>query len=363
MLRNWKLSSLIAVTVALAATLVALSIPGGGDYEDLDACWFLGLSGHTLSEDIYRDIPMERQLDMLNELGATVYRVDSPFTSGRSDELDDLIAAAKKRNIQILLILYSPLGFFDDASPEVVREAARASAFRLVSRYRDDIKYWALSNEPDDLAIYQPGDRMPGGKRWRRDTPDGSKPSHYNTAKYEWARAAILGLGEGVREADPDAIRIVNSAGWLHYGFIERLVNDRVPFEILAWHWYSEMGDITSVGEDEFDLLSRLEEFGKPIWITEGNRREGGPPGQEKEQADYLADTIHRMASLFPRIRGYFVYELLDEPFFGPKNRESHYGLSQVGRGDRDQWVLGRKKEAFAAIAETMQAIGELCED
>jgi hypothetical protein len=58
-----------------------------------------------------------------------------------------------------------------------------------------------------------------------------------------------MGLYEGVKAADPNALAIVDTAGWLHYGFIERLVKEdrALAFDILAWHWYSEMGEMTNV--------------------------------------------------------------------------------------------------------------------
>lgn len=320
----------------------------------------MGVSGHPLTEPAYLGVPFSRQLNLVKELGATWYRIDLPPTRFQFDRMDRLVAMARRRGVTILPILFSPITYEDKKDPEEVRKVARDYAFRVVSRYRSEIKYWALDNETDGDSILQPGEAA-GEGHGAKDL-DGDKPEHYHQGRYEWARAALMGLGEGVRAADPEAKRIVNSAGWLHYGFIERIVNDDVPFEIIAWHWYSEMGDITDVGDKHFNLLSHLEDFGKPIWITEGNRREGGPPGEEEEQAEYLAGAIRGMASLYPRVRGYFVYELLDEPNFGPDSVESHYGLYRMKKKGRNQWAVDKPKRAFEAVAATARKIGDKCE-
>ena len=92
------------------------------------------------------------------------------------------------------------------------------------------------------------GDTNGSGIRWLWGDPDGSSTDDYEGIRYQRARAEILGLGDGMRAADPGSLAIVDTAGWLHYGFIERLwARDHVAFDILAWHWYSEMGDISLV--------------------------------------------------------------------------------------------------------------------
>jgi hypothetical protein len=151
-----------------------------------------------------------------------------------------------------------------------------------------------------------------------------------------------------VKAADPAASTIVDTAGWLHYGFIERLVKeDRVPFDILAWHWYSEMGDITNV-QGKRDLVAWLQRYGKPLWITEINRRDGSKGNQGEAQAEYVRKTAARFRA-DPRIRSFFIYELLDEPYFGAQG-ESDYGLVEVRKGSTGKWEVSRRKPVFDAL-------------
>jgi hypothetical protein len=47
-----------------------------------------------------------------------------------------------------------------------------------------------------------------------------------------------------------------------------------------------------------------------------------------------------------------FVYELFDEPYFGPDNGESHYGLIRLVRNAHGRWTPGEPKPAFAVLRE-----------
>jgi len=197
------------------------------------------------------------------------------------------------------------------------------------------------------LALSAADGRL-AGKCRRHDLGHSCSGDTYNEERYARARAEIQGLYDGVKAADPAAQTIVDTAGWLHYGFIERLVKeDHVPFDILAWHWYSEMGDITKV-QGKLDLVQFLRRFGKPLWITEINRRDGSKGHRGKEQADYLSQTAAQLRAN-PHIHAFFVYELLDEPYFGA-NGESDYGLVEVVRSASGKWQVSQKKPAFEAL-------------
>ncbi len=118
-----------------------------------------------------------------------------------------------------------------------------------------------------------------------------------------------------------------------------------MPFDILAWHWYSEMGEMTRV-QGKLDLVTKLAGYGKPLWITEINRNGGSMNRGEKDQADYVGKAAAQLRGN-PAIAALFIYELLDEPYFGPHSLESYCGLVELGRNGQNRWEVVRKKQSF----------------
>jgi hypothetical protein len=62
-----------------------------------------------------------------------------------------------------------------------------------------------------------------------------------------------------------------------------------VNWDITAWHWYSNQGDMTHAcgGSGCYDMLSVLHSFGKPIWINEFGVRPDF--GSDQQIATYMA--------------------------------------------------------------------------
>jgi hypothetical protein len=346
-----NLGSLAAALFFVARALAAAPVPV------VDAArvqW--GLNGHPFSQSGYFDVSLGEQLALVAASGAGWYRVDlsaDDFRAGTA-RLDELVKAAGQCGVRILPVLIaSPGARGTGSTPQEIRASAAEFARVVVARYRGRVTHWELSNELDDYALLRKGDTTRGSKRWEWGDPDGSRPEDYEEDRYQRARAEIVGLGEGVRAADPLAKTIVDTAGWLHYGFIERLATeDHVPFDILSWHWYSEMGDMTRV-QGSLDLVAYLQRFGRPLWLTEVGRRAGSAGGKERELADFMRADLAKLA-VNPGIGALFVYELLDEPYFGEAG-ESHYGLVTLGRAAAGNWSITGRKEAFGAFASVVR--------
>lgn len=315
-----------------------------------------GVCGHPNVQQGYIHIPIQKQLDLIAELGAEYYRVD--WSDWKSFSFTDtLIDEAKKRGIKILPILFPPVTLKKGTSIKTIYQKSYDYAFKWVSRYKKEILYWELSNEMDVFAMIHKDEKMRTGGTWQWGDPDGDFPEHYEEERYQMVRTMLLGLADGVRMADKNAKRIINAAGWLHYGFIKRLIDDGVPFEILGWHWYSEMGDITNI-RGVFNLLEQIAGFGKPIWITEINRRNGSMGDNEEAQASYIEKVTNQMRNL-DAIKSFFIYELLDEPYFGDKNPESYYGLVKLKQHERGHWMLGGEKPAFEVYRKIIEGYKE----
>ena len=315
----------------------------------------LGVTGHPFQQEGYRDVPVATQLQWVQRLGAGWYRSDWGSWAGEPEglaRLDTLVDEADRRQIKLLPILFPPVDLDREDDQSRIYKTSFEFASRVVEHFKGSIRHWELHNELDLFAMIRKGERMIDGTIWQWGDPDGSHVKHYHEDRYRRARALLRGLADGVRSADPEAVRMINTGGWLHTGFIKRLHDDRAPFDVLAWHWYSEMGDITRVRGD-FDLLADLTRFGRPIWITEWNRRNGsiGAKG-ESEQAEYLQQTLLQFRDLADRYRleAVFVYELFDEPYFGPDNGESHYGLIRLRRDALGRWTPGEPKRAFDVL-------------
>jgi len=331
--------------------LLASTAPAGGFQ------W--GVNGHPVTQSAYFDVPLDAQVSLVAELGAGWYRVDlgAGAFAACTARFDGFLTEAGQRRIRILPVLSSSPGAGSDAAtPQQIQAAAFEFGRSVAGRYRGRITHWELGNELDIQALLRKGDRTRGGTPWQWGDPDGSRPEDYEEGRYQRAKAEILGLGEGVKAADPGAVTIVDTSGWLHFGFIERLVNeDHVPFDILAWHWYSEMGDITQV-QGSLNLVDYLKRYGKPLWLTEVNRRNGSAGGAERELAEFVTQTVARLGAN-PGIAGLFIYELLDEPYFGDAG-ESHYGLVELARDGGGAWKVSKRKAAFDAYRSVIAAAG-----
>lgn len=317
-----------------------------------------GVNGHPHVQEGYRQVPISTQLDLVAKLGARWYRCD--WSQGSLEKepalYDNLVREAARRRLHILPVIFPSVSCRSEAEPAQIKAAAFEFARALVKRYGGKITHWELDNELDNFSMVRKGEKCRSGLAWEWGDPDGDKPDHYEEARYQKVRAELAGLYEGVKAADPDAMTIIDSAGWLHYGFFERLVReDKVSFDLLGWHWYSEMGDMTKV-RGSFNVLEHLKGYGKPIWVTEVNRRGGSQGGQEHEQAASL-EQIARQLRPYPGVEAFFAYELLDEPYFGADNPESYYGLVEIVRGPDGRWRVSREKEAFGALRALIRSL------
>lgn len=339
------------------ATCVTLALCGGAAQAQGAEPFHWGVNGHPVSQEVYWQVPLATQLDLVAESGASWYRFDLSAEAfhGNTKRVDELLAGAEQRKLRLLPVLCAEPGARStQATPEQIRAAAAAFAKEVAGRYKGRITHWELNNELDAYALIRKGEKTRSGKLWSWGDAEGSDPDTYDEGRYQRAKAEIRGLHEGVKAADPHALTIVDTAGWLHYGFIERLVNeDRVPFDILAWHWYSECGDITNV-QGKLNLLEYLKRYRSPLWLTEINRRDGSKHGQEAGQADYVRQTAAQLRAQ-PGVAAYFIYELLDEPCFGTGG-ESDYGLVHVAKDAAGKWQVDRKKPAFTAFKSALTA-------
>lgn len=308
----------MTATAAIAAALLAC--PGHADEFTLGVC---------CHPKYGRQMPVEWDavFEWVRGCGATLCRMDW----GADWEMNDaIVRAAAEAGVELLPVLFPPAPA--ESTEEAWYAASRAYAAECARRYRDEVGYFELSNEQDGRCMT----RFPnGGDR------DGASIDDYDPEKYAPIRGMLRGLADGLRAEHPDCRRMIDTAGWLHFGFVDLLVRDNVPFDILAWHWYSEMRDLTAPIESysgTYTVLDELAGYGRPIWLTEGNVRNGTLTNTEEEQAEYLVSTIRKVRDT-GRVDGYVVYELFDEPEIIWAAGEAYYGIVHC------EWGLNEGRE------------------
>ncbi len=250
-----------------------------------------GVDGHFW--DQYASMTPVQTANLIKSLGITTYRLDV------NNSQYALVDALLDEGIEIVAILGGVNNDYAGSFNEAVTFA---------TRYLGQIHTYQVSNERDVASGTVAG--------------NGELPSDYDTAGYTAGKNTIDGLIDGLKSVDPTIKTIVNFT-WLHYGFVQRLFDDGVMPDIIGIDWYWD--DITAVqGTKNLPQIVK-DAFQRPIWITEGNRKDGSLNGAEQLEADYITTTAAAMRDN-PNIDAYFVYELLDEPANGT-NTERFYGL------------------------------------
>lgn len=266
-----------------------------------DFIW--GINTHR--QDI---LSTEQQLDVAQTMGLTSLRVDvydaSPETMAW---LSSLIAEGSSRGISILpVIVPSAAAATSEAAFRawgLATGSALAAAFPSLT--------WEAGNELDTYVI--------------KTGTTGENPSDYDDTLYSIVRGAITGLYDGIHQADPTAKVAVGITG-IHFGFLQRLADDGVDWDITSEHYYSAPG-ATDIATGADLLFSNLARFDRPILMTEFNQQQGSLLSEDA-QTDTLLSMMDAMKSLASRydIIGAYIYELLDEPRLDPS--EAHYGLA-----------------------------------
>jgi len=314
----------------------------------------IGVNGHPFAQVAYEDVGVQQQLDLVKGMGGKWYRVDCYGNAIQPEgisAISNLVAEAKSRGISVLPVIFPNVDINNENDLTKIYATAYQYSKALVGQFKNDVHVWELSNEQDGYAIINKGEVSTNGTVWQYGVPDGDGVEQYEATRTQKAVALLAGLSDGVNAADPNARRIIN-ASWLHYGFLKILVLNKVNFEVIGWHWYSDMGDITNA-KGSVNVLQNLNQFQKPIWFTESNRRNGsqGDNG-ESEQNSYITTTLKTYMSYASQynIEKIMFYELLDEPQLGAANPEAYYGLVRLQRGASGKWEVMSMKSAYGTL-------------
>lgn len=282
-----------------------------------------GVNGHSLNHSDYtRSGTIDRELNFLDEHQFKFYRIgirtdlEGKVTLSAARFME-LLKKSSERGIEIMPVFLINTHFDDyKITEEEAYRRGKSQMRGFAQTYGDYITYYALGNE-QEIRIINPG-------------LAGKYTTDYDVEKFKIVAAYLKGMHEGVKEVDPTAKTIVNSAGWLHLGYYELLNQSEVPYDIMGFHWYSKTdtyrsdfghGRITDI------LYSRYQ---KPIWITEINHTRGSHDNTEYEQASIMKRFIDELYNQ-DYIEGFFVYELYDQPSLKDQewagDKEAHFGI------------------------------------
>ena len=302
--------ALVATLAAACAQLPPPTAPspppasptGGGDSSGIH--W--GAVGHNDRDSRgpqypYNRVPLTTQMDLLTAAGLHWYR------TGCTDNCPALLDAARKAGVSLL----RGVPLWPDATIDESANYNRAYKYAVdLARANPQFKYWEASNEVDN---------------WIGISGDGSTREQYKQSAYLQARGLIKGLIDGLHAGNPAAKVLVDDAGYCHYGFLKALWDDGVRWDITAFHWYSDQGDMEKAKCQSANAAAIHASFGLPVWITEYNSNIAAKNADDAAGAAWLANFIgevRRDAAKY-RIQAAFVYELLDEP--GNPGAEGHF--------------------------------------
>ena len=310
-----KAAALLCILFMMASPLLANAEYAA--YKGRDGFLF-GVNGHNRSYEAYPEKNLEQQVRLAAEMGSKVYRFNFvPMSLNDFDYLDKVYRTVHAYGMELLLVMEGSHDEYED-----IRDHAKMVA----KRYAGKINYIQVGNERDIPA-------MLGA------SVDGTQKAHYNMSALAASVNQLKAMCEGVREGSPSTKIIINFS-YKHTYYLDYLHEQKVDFDIIGWDWYSNMGEYEPT-------MEKILSFGKEMMVCETNLWDGRDADAETTRSQWLkefADFIYNYDS--PLVKGFIVYELLDEPAMssdGDTGNEGHYGLVNNSRsGD-----IGKPKQAY----------------
>ncbi|MDR5821518.1 glycosyl hydrolase [Caballeronia sp. LZ043] len=300
-------------TAAATSNPVTPSTPAASTAKPI----FYGVNGHNNEGGAYDISSPALQLSQLQSLGARLYR-NEVYNQASANKLAGIAKTMAAGGVTVFPILLSGIDYNSESD---AYNAGYTLGKLTASAYR--YAYYEVGNELGADAL--------------TGNVDGVYPQHFDNTKFQKARGVIRGMIDGIRSVDSSGKIVMGGGAWMHYGFDQMLASGTQPdgsgghpvlsWDITAWHWYSDQGDITHAcgGTGCHDVLAALQQLGKPIWLTEfGVRPEYG---NDDQIAAYLVGGT--MMAQFAAVASKYnlqaiqAYQLYDDPDGG----EGAYGL------------------------------------
>ncbi|MDR5758506.1 lipopolysaccharide biosynthesis protein [Caballeronia sp. LZ035] len=270
---------------------------------------FYGMNGHVNAAGAYATSSPQQQLAQLKDLNVSMYRND---VSSQADavKLASVAQMMQPSGVTVYPVLLQVVKDFTDENTAYQKSYTLAQQIVGVQKYA----YYEVTNElaPQCLVGWV----------------DGVHSTDYDNSCFQIARGIIRGMIAGIKSVDPAGKIIIGGNTWMHYGFDQMLANGTQPdgtgghpvvtWDITAWHWYSEQGDMRHAcgGSGCYDVIGTLKSFGKPIWINEVGIRPDFPGTPDQAAAFLGSDMLGTLLSIAPQydIESLQMYELYDDP-------------------------------------------------
>lgn len=289
---------------------------------------FYGVGEHYVQGASYQAISLGAQKSHIQSLGMTVSRQD-----GYNLQDISVLASVVVPGLSPVKVIPALIFYPYDVSAGVTETVAYNYGFSLgaaaATRFGNSVPIVEFGNEYDNAT--------------GSIASDGESITNYDNTRFKVLNAALRGSVDGwrsVQSASAGATKIIcnASAGWLHFGFLDGMWNGKWPDgttghptcrgDIVQWHWYSDMGDITqnvTGGSGTYNVLDKIHQIvgsSMPIMITELGAR---PPAQGVTEAQAQAFINSQMSNIVAvaaskNIVGVNWYELYDhagDPGYG----------------------------------------------
>ncbi|AET93213.1 hypothetical protein BYI23_C010670 [Burkholderia sp. YI23] len=280
---------------------------------------FYGVNGHNNEGGAYDISSSALQLAQLQDLGAKLYR-NEVYNQGTVTKLAGIAQFMATGGVTVYPVMLMGISDFNNETEGYNAGFTLGQQTATSRRY----PYYEVTNEMEAELLL--------------GNVDGVYPQQFDMAKFRILRGVIRGMIAGIRSVDTSGKIIMGGGTWLHYGFQKMLAagmepdgsigHPAVDWDITAWHWYSEQGDITHAcgGTGCHNVLAELKALGKPIWINEFGVRPNY--GTDQQIAAYLVGNT-MMAQFVALAATYDIesiqsYELYDDD---PVHGEGAFGL------------------------------------
>lgn len=306
--------------------------------QNFDEPFMWGVDTNPSAVKKYDLTTWNKELKLVKTLGTNWIRlVYDNKPANRLEIFDEMVNAANPQGINILLSL-------DSTSPvETVSNPQQDGAnvcHEVSEHFKGRIQYYQVLNEQGGTVIKSSGF-------------SGENESDFDPAKYKQVTDWTRGCTAAIRKNDPNA-RTVITVNWLHYGYIQMLIRDKIDFDIIGWDWYSDMKMMGEKKTADGSLLTdKIKSFNKPVILAEVNAQPNATGTNQQQQADFIS-SMAQWAYNSGFIKGFFVHTLIDTaPYAGQK--AAYYGLVTYNESAHSGFSIGDIKKGFTAYQDVIK--------